>query len=78
MNKIKEIVLQFFNEKDIEVDNLSDNDDILFSGIIDSFQIVELIGFLEAEFNIEFNDDDINEENFKTIGKIIELVTRKI
>ncbi len=78
MDKVREVVLLFFNERDIETDKLNDNDDILFSGVIDSFQIVELIGFLEAEFNIEFQDDDINEENFKTIGNIIELVTAKI
>ena len=78
MSEIKDKVLQFFKEKDIETESINDSDDILFSGVIDSFQIVELIGFLEDEFNIEFQDEDINEENFRTIGNVIELVTRKI
>lgn len=78
MRDIKKTVLQFFNEKDIDIDNINEDDDILFSGVIDSFQIVELIGFLETKFHIEFKDEDINETNFSTIGNIIGLVTEKI
>lgn len=78
MKDVKDKVLLFFEEKEIEVGNLNDNDDILFSGIIDSFQIVELIGYLESEFSIQFKEEDINENNFKTIGNIIGLVASKI
>jgi acyl carrier protein len=69
---------KYFDGKEMNWDTVSETEDILHSGLIDSFGIVELIGYLEDTFDISFDENDINEENFKTIGNIIELVTKKI
>ena len=46
-------------------------------GIIDSFGLVEISGFLQKEFQIPVLDSDMNRQNFGSVLKIIDFVTRK-
>jgi acyl carrier protein len=46
---------------------LSDEDDLLASGIIDSMGVTEVIAFLEDGFGLTVDDADITEENFGTV-----------
>lgn len=55
-------------------ENTSEN--LLTSGIIDSFDIVDLIGSLEDTFKIEIDGDDIIPENFESIDAIVKLVEK--
>lgn len=48
--------------------------DLIDSGILDSLAIVQLISFIEEEFKIEFKDEDFEVKNFKTISSILALV----
>ncbi|MCI9541424.1 MAG: hypothetical protein HFG39_10280 [Lachnospiraceae bacterium] len=43
---------------------------------IDSLLKVQLVIALEEEFNVSFQDDDINQNNFETINAIIELLRK--
>lgn len=53
-------------------------DDLLFeNGILDSFGMVEMIGFLENKYNVRFNEDDLVKENLESLDKIAELVLQK-
>lgn len=56
-------------------DNINDN--ILDAGIIDSFEIVNIIAALEETFNIEINGEDIIPENFNSIKAIAKLLEKK-
>jgi len=49
----------------------------LFGAIpeFDSMAIVHLITELEARFDIEVDDEDISEENFASIGAVVELIS---
>ena len=49
----------------------------LLDGAVDSLALNQLIGFLEDEFEIEVEDDDMREEHFSTVGTITALVTAK-
>ncbi len=46
-------------------------------GIIDSFGLVEISGFLQKEFQIPVLDNDMNRQNFGSVLKIVDFVTRK-
>jgi acyl carrier protein len=46
-------------------------------GIIDSFGLVEISGFLQKEFKIPVLDSDMNRQNFGSVLKIVDFVTRK-
>lgn len=56
---------------------LSDNDELLERGIIDSMKLMQLIQFMEEEFNVSINEEDLSRENFETISRLRELIVRK-
>jgi acyl carrier protein len=55
-------------------------DDISFieAGLLDSTGIIELANFLEEEFEIGVNDDDLIPENFDSINRIVSYLERKL
>ena len=53
----------------------SPDTDLLESGILDSFQFVELLLQLEQNFNLRIKIDDIDLEDLRTIARIARLVT---
>ncbi len=57
---------------------ISDDEQLLASGIIDSTGILELISFLEKEFSIVFDDQELIGENFNSIASIVAILQRKI
>lgn len=50
--------------------------DLIGSHILDSLKIVQLVGELNDEFDIEITPIDIVPENFKTVNAIYEMVKR--
>ena len=47
-------------------------------GAIDSLGILEIVNFLGEKFNVEFDDDDFEAENFESVGTLISLVRNKL
>lgn len=43
-------------------------------GIVDSFGIIELVAFLESQFDITVEDEDITNENFGSINKMTDYI----
>lgn len=43
---------------------------LLETGILDSFGIVEMMTFIESEFDIEIPDEDMNQEKLGSIKKM--------
>ncbi len=50
---------------------------LMGSGIIDSFGFVEFVTFIENEFNIEFDDEELDEDNFRNILEIEKFIIKK-
>lgn len=50
--------------------------DLIGNHILDSLKIVQLVGSLNDEFDIEITPIDIVPENFKTIKAIYEMIKR--
>ena len=55
----------------------SDDDSLLAAGIIDSMLMVDLIAFLEQEYALQIDEDDMTPENFDSVHAIAEYVRRK-
>ena len=56
-----------------------DNDSLLIEeGIIDSLGIFILISFIDEEFNVKIQADEVLLENFETLNTIKSLVMSKI
>ncbi len=56
---------------------LQDDESLLGSGTIDSTGILELISYLEKEFSITFDDNELVGENFDSIPKIVSFLQKK-
>ena len=50
--------------------------DLIDNHILDSLKIVQLVGTLNDEFDIEITPIDIVPENFRTVNAIYEMVKR--
>lgn len=50
--------------------------ELLDSGIVDSFDIVNIIALIEKKFQISIEAEDILPENFKSVDEISRLVER--
>lgn len=74
--RIREYVSENFlyMRPDLEIES---DTPLLESGVLDSMGVIELIQFLESEFNIELDDGEITEDNLETIEAATELVVRK-
>jgi acyl carrier protein len=57
---------------------LGDSDQLIEAGIIDSMGIISLLGFLETEFTIQIDSDELLPENLGTVQAISDLVDRKL
>jgi acyl carrier protein len=63
-----------YMRKNFEFD---DTDSLMGRGIVDSMGVVELLTFVQNEFGITIEDDEITEENFGTLWLIARFVQRK-
>lgn len=58
-------------------DTLGDDQSLLGEGLIDSTGILELVSYLESEFGIVVEDQDIVPENLDSVGQIAAYVGTK-
>ena len=50
---------------------------LLESGIVDSLGVLDLVGFIEQQFGIEAQDDDLVPENFDSIDALARFVRER-
>jgi methoxymalonate biosynthesis acyl carrier protein len=70
--KIKQFLAQFFGEH-----NLQDDEDIFALGFVNSMFAMQLVLFIEKEFRVTIENEDLDFENFKTIDAIVKLLECK-
>lgn len=73
INKITEVLASVRPEFDF-----SESDDFIEDGMLDSFDLVNLIAYLDDEFNISIDGTDIVPENFKNLETITQLLKKYI
>ena len=54
------------------------NTALITTGLIDSFDILELLEFVEEKFRISLKSDELVQENFDSINALANLVAKKI
>ena len=75
--KIKNIIAQTL-ELDIPPSSIND-DDVIFNGggvEFDSFAALQIILGIEEEFNLFFDDEQLSEEMFYSVGQLCDFVER--
>jgi acyl carrier protein len=73
---IRDYIAGFLLDEGTEFDVAFDTP-LLSSGLLDSVAVEELLRFLEEDFGIEFEDEELNAEAFETIDVIAVLVEAK-
>ena len=54
-----------------------DDASFLDKGIVDSMNVLELVSFVEKQFGIAVEDQDLVPDNFDSVSKLAEYVRRK-
>lgn len=73
---MKETIIKILSNLHPEVDFRSDSSNLVSSGILDSFDVVQLISDIESEFSISVSALDLVPENFESVDEIIQLINR--
>lgn len=59
-------------------DDLTDGDDFFEKGFVNSLFAMQLVMFVEKEFSLRVEDEDLELQNFNTINGISNFVQRKV
>jgi methoxymalonate biosynthesis acyl carrier protein len=70
--KIKEFLSRFFKGHDLQPD-----EDIFALGFVNSLLAMQLVAFVEKEFGVTVADEDLDLDNFRSLGAIAGFVARK-
>ena len=70
--KIQEFLSRFFRSREIALE-----DDIFALGFVNSLLAMQLVAFVEKEFGVRVEDEDLDLDNFRSIDAISRLVERK-
>ena len=70
--RIRDFLARFFKGHE-----LLDDEDIFALGFVNSLMAMQLVAFVEKEFAIVIEDQDLELDNFRSINAIADLVRRK-
>ena len=74
---IRQFIIDTFLVGD-EADTLQDSDSFMQTGIIDSTGVLEVTGFIESEYNVTVEDDELTPTNLDSIDALVGFIARKI
>ncbi len=58
-------------------EELSNDSEFLKMGIMDSMGVLELVGFIEEEFEISMDDEELIPDNLDSVNRIVAYLARK-
>ena len=79
-HSIEQEVRRFISETFLfgrDADEVDRSDSLLKRGIIDSTGVLELVSFVEREFEIRVDDDELTPSNFDSIDRLVNFIERK-
>ncbi|WP_434749324.1 acyl carrier protein [Paenibacillus amylolyticus] len=71
--KVRKFLGRFFRKHELQ-----DHEDIFALGFVNSLFAMQLVMFLEKEFSIRVDNQDLDLQNFKSINAITELIESKM
>jgi len=70
--------IRAFLAKHIKAYNVKNDDDIFALGLVNSLFTMQMVLFVEQEFDFEVEADDLDIANFRTVNAITALVERNL
>ncbi len=78
MNDKQKLLDFILHKSDLDsIEEIPLESSLLIEGILDSFGIIELVEFVESDWQITIDDAEFNIENFGSVNKILEFIDRK-
>lgn len=80
MQNVSETVRSFILDNFLpgeDATNLTDSTELKESGILDSLSTLKLVTFLEEQYKVEFEANDLDASNLSTVASIAALVAAK-
>jgi len=74
--KIKGFIFERFPQA--KTKDIDEGEQLLVSGILDSLGVLDVVSFIEDEFETAIDDEDLTPENFQSIHSITEFVACKL
>lgn len=71
-NKVREFLGRFVRNYDLQ-----DDDNIFEKKLVNSLFAMQLITYIEKEFNIVISNDEFDQSNFKSVNAIVTLIEDK-
>lgn len=71
---VKQKVKGFLSEF-VRTDALGDDDNLFETGMLNSLFAMQLVLFIEKEFDFQVSNENLNMDNFKSINAIAEMIT---
>jgi acyl carrier protein len=70
---MKEKILAILSDIRPDID-FEDEENLVSDGLLESFDLVQLVATLEEEFDVEIGGRNITKENFDSLDKIVSLM----
>ena len=70
--------IKVFLSKFVNVNEIEDTDNIFQKGLVTSLFAMNLVHFIEKEFDISIDNTELDLDNFKDINSIVALIGKKI
>ena len=70
--------IKVFLAKFIKVAEINDTDNIFEKGLVNSLFAMNLVNFIETEFDISIDNMELDLDNFKDINSIVALIDKKL
>lgn len=75
--KEKQLIRDFL-KKYIKVETLEEDTNIFESGLVDSLFAMQLVNWIEDEYDISISNDQLDLDNFKSINAIANLINNSL
>lgn len=72
----KQVIRDFLTSLSKE-SQIGDDDSLLVTKLLDSLKVVELVVFIESNYNVSFDNDEVSPENLDTINAIANFLEKK-
>jgi acyl carrier protein len=78
MSEVKTTIAQFIRDEFVtDGSEIDESTNLLEEEVIDSLGIFTLVAFIEDRFGVKVEPEEVNLENFETLGSIASLVEVK-
>ena len=75
--QVRQYVQKVLKENKDDTDPVGDNDSLVLSGRLSSLDVVDVLTFLEGEFNFAIDPNDFDQAKFDTVESIVGMLDKQ-